>query len=330
MLTPKENYLRMIKGEIPEYVPSMYDNRRGLYVNDYLTPQSAPNGPITTALGIRYVGAPAEMMYGALPDPERPVLKDITQWRDWVKLPDLSDVDFEKYFAEKIKNIDREKQYIAITNGDYFLTLVSIMGFENAFVAMHKNPDEVIEMLKYISTYYIDMMKKEIYYIKPDTFSLMDDDSAFQNPFFNLRTYKKIFKPLHKLHCDIALESGLPIERHDCGHCEVFIPDWLEMGICAWNPAQTSNDLAAIKKNYGDRLAICGGWHSPDWSNDCDENELRDALVEYTDMLAPGGGFAFMAGISGKMNDPKTKEKQEFIKNFYFDYVHDYYKTHKQ
>ena len=50
MLTPKENYLRMLRGEIPEYVPSMYEKRRGNYTEDFLTPQSAPNGPIVTKL----------------------------------------------------------------------------------------------------------------------------------------------------------------------------------------------------------------------------------------------------------------------------------------
>ncbi len=327
MLTPKENYLRMLRGEIPEYVPSMYEKRRGTYTEDFLTPQSAPNGPIVTKLGVRYVGS-EKMMNGALPDPNREVLKDIKNWRDWVKLPDISDFDFEKYYADKIKHIDRSQQYISVTGGDYFLTLVSIMEFNNAFVAVYQDPDEVIAMLEYISTYYLEILKKQIYYIKPEAMTLMDDDSAYKNPFFNLKTYQKIFKPFHKLHCDLALENGMVIERHDCGRCEQFIPDWLEMGISGWNPAQTSNDLKGIKQKYGNRLAICGGWHSLDWDSDCDLNELRDAMVEYVDTLAPGGGFSFMAGVSGKAGDPKLKERQDFIKNFYFDYVHDYYKTH--
>ncbi len=327
MMTPKENYLTMLSGQIPEYVPSMYEQRRGFFNEEFLTPNSAPNGPIITSLGIKYVGS-AELNYGAMPDPNRKVLEDITQWRDFVHTPDLSGFDFEKYYADKVKDIDRTNKYISVTNGDYFLTLVSIMGFENALVAMYEEPDEVKALLEYISEFYLDIMKKEIYYIKPETLTLMDDDSAYKSPFLSVDVYQEVIKPFHKKHCDLALENGMFIERHDCGRCEQFIPDWIEMGISAWNPAQTSNDLKSIKQKYGNKLAICGAWNSQDWPNTCNEDELIAAVKDYVDTFAVGGGFSFMAGVSGPKDDPETQKRQALIKQFYFDYVHDYYKTH--
>ncbi len=35
-----------------------------------------------------------------------------------------------------------------------------------------------------------------------------------------------------------------------------------------------------------------------------------------------------MPMIRGKEDDPKANAKREIIKNFFFDYVRDYYKTH--
>ena len=56
--------------------------------------------------------------------------------------------------------------------------------------------------------------------------------------------------------------------------------------------------------------------------------DLKDALVEYTDTFAPGGNFTFSAMVGGKMDDPLAMAKRDVIKNFFFDYARDWYKTH--
>lgn len=327
MLTPKENYMRMLRGEIPEYVPSMYEGRAGRFVEDLLTPQYAPNGPIVTPLGVTYVGTP-ELNYGAVPEPGNIILKDITKWRDIVKIPDYSDFAWEDYYKKKIEGIDRVNKYIPVVGGDYFLTLVSLMGFEGALLALFEEPEEVKALLEHISEFYLMVFKQQIRYVKPDTFTLMDDDSAYLAPFFSVETYREFFKPMHKLHCDLALENGIMIERHDCGHCEAFIPDWIELGVRSWNPAQACNDLAGIKKKFGGKIAICGGWDSLKYGGCYDEEILREALIEYVDTLAPGGGFSYMATMGTDMQEPKTKKRNEFVKAFYYEYVRDWYKTH--
>lgn len=59
-----------------------------------------------------------------------------------------------------------------------------------------------------------------------------------------------------------------------------------------------------------------------------DKKVLKDALAEYVDTLAPGGGFVYSPMIRGDFKDPQVMERNEIIKDFYFDYVKDYYKTH--
>ena len=326
-MTPKENYLTMLRGEIPEYIPSMYEERAGRFVEEFLTPQSCPNGPIVTSLGVKYVGSP-ELLNGAMPEPGFILLDDITRWRDVIKAPDLSDFDWESYYKNKIKDIDRSKKYIPVTGGDYFLTLVSFMGFENAMLALYEEPEEVHALLEYVSEFYLMVFKQQLRYVKPDTMTLMDDDAAYRAPFFSVQMYREFFKPMHKLHCDLALENGLLLERHDCGRSESFVPDWIELGIRSWNPAQATNDLVAIKKNYGDKIAICGGWDNLKYDACTDMDELREALVTYTDTFAPGGGFTFMAMSGGRPGDPMADKRRQLIKDFYFEYAHDWYKTH--
>ena len=328
-MTPKENYLMMLRGEIPEYVPSFVEMYSAGFEEELLTPARAPNGPIVTSLGVTYVGT-AEDNYGAMPKPGEVVLDDITKWRDVIKLPDVSHRDWEGYYKKMTENIDREQLAVRIGGGDYFLTLVSLMGFENALLSMYEEPEEVIALLDYISGFYLEVMKQQIRYVKPDYFGLMDDDAAYRSPFFSVEMYRKLFKPFHKKHCDILNEEGILITRHDCGKSEQFIDDWLELGIVSWNPCQVSNDLKAIKKKYLGRLALEGCWDSQGvlGSKTVDDQVLRDGLAEYVDTFAPGGGFSYSAHIEGTLDDPQANAKRKIIREFYYDYVKDWYKTH--
>lgn len=328
-MTPKENYLYMLKGNIPEYMPSFFEPYQMPMTDELLTPNRAPDGPIVTSLGVTYVGSP-ENNFGAMPAPGKIILDDITHWRDKVKIRDVTGRDWEGYYKKMSESIDRRNVCVSVDGGDYFLTLVSLMGFEGALLAMYEEPEEVLELFDYISEFYTMVLKNQMYYLKPEIYILMDDDSAYRAPFFSLDIYRHLIKPFHRRHCEIAINAGAVVDRHDCGKSEQFIDDWLEIGVRAWNPVQTSNDCVGIKKKYGDRLALCGCWDSQGrlGSSAAGDDELREALYTYTDTFAPGGNFTFAAMVGGAADDPTANAKRELIKDFFFDYARDWYKAH--
>ena len=327
-ITPKDNYLMLLRGEIPEYMPSFMDGHSAMWNEELLTPVSAPDGPIVTSLGVTYVGA-AHMMNGAMPAPGMNLLgEDIRNWRDVIHAPDMSGFDWERYYKKKLAGIDRSRQIVSLGGGDYFLTLVSFMGFENLLLNLYEEPDEIKEMLDYVSKFYMLVLEKSAQYMEPDEITFMDDDSSERAPFYSVEMYREFFKPYHKLHCDFANERGLPIEHHDCGKCESFIPDWVEMGVVGWNPAQTMNDLVGIKKTYGNRLAIAGGWDMIYWDRCTDMEKYRSALIEYVDTFAPGGGFVFTAMAGGDFGDPIADQRRAIVNDVYENYAKNWYKTH--
>ena len=331
-LTPRENYLRVLRGEIPEYLPSFFDKFMDPVGDfDMLYPCRTPDGPKYSPWGVKFVGGP-ENDYGALPEPGNFILKDITKWRDVIKNPDMTGFDWERYFAdpEVGGNKDRKQFAIGTSGGDYFQTLVSFMGFEGALMAMYEEPDEVYELFDYISQYIMLVVKNAIYYCKPEIYLLADDIAAERAPFVSVDMYRRLLEPFYKRHCDLALENNMLIDHHNCGKSGVFIPDWLEMGISSWNPAQTCNDLVTIKKEYGDRLTMQGCWDNTGYisSLEASDEELEEALYKYVDTFAPGGHFIFLAIIHGNREDERFKRKMGLIKNFYESYARDWYKTH--
>lgn len=330
-LTPKENYLRMMRGELPEYIPAPFIEPWGTSIPDeLLTPNNCPNGvPFTTVYGVTYVGS-ADLLNGAMPEPGKILLHDITKWRDVIKNPDLSGRDWEGYYKSLTDKVDRSQLVLRTVGGDYFLTLVSFMGFEGALIAMMEEPEEVYALFDYVSEHYLEVMRQQIKYAKPEVYTLMDDDAAKLAPFFSLDMYRRLVKPFHKRHADLALENGIYLDRHDCGHCEIFVDDWVEMGFKSWNPAQVSNDLVGIKKRTNNQLVIAGGWDSTGYigSQKVDPDDLRQALYNYVDTLAPGGAFTFNANISRQPDAALYEEKMAIVKDVYYNYARDYYKTH--
>ncbi|MBQ8975429.1 MAG: hypothetical protein IJ072_06905 [Oscillospiraceae bacterium] len=326
-LTAKENYLRTLDGEIPEYTPSWFTPYIAGIREELLTPATVPDGkPFITSLGVEYVGS-KELNYGAMPAPGKIVIDDITKWHDQLKIRDVTGRDWEGYYKKQSENIDRKNLCVAVDGGDYFLTLVALMGFEQTMLALYEEPEEVKALLTEISNFYLMVTTKQMEYLKPDLYILMDDDSAYRRPFFSLDIYRDIFKPFHKKHCELALEHGCKVLRHDCGRSEQFIDDWLEIGVCSWNPAQTSNDCVGIKKKYGDRLTLEGAWDSlivPNMSDD----ELIAYLDEYCETFLPGGRFVFSAN-TGRMVTQQNNEpdpQMDLIRKYYEDNVRDWYK----
>jgi len=116
---------------------------------------------------------------------------------------------------------------------------------------------------------------------------------------------------------------------HCCGVCEIFMDDWDDMGVTAWEPAQAGNDFLGIKKKYNNKLAIMGGWDStgPVSLNTTDD-ELRQALREHVDMLAPGGGFAYLAHIESAGDQAATDRRNKICEEIYETYAKDWYQTH--
>jgi hypothetical protein len=329
-LTPKENFLKLLGGEIPDYVPSMFFSpHMEMITEEMIAPVFAPNGPITTVYGVEYIGS-KEIGNGALPTPGKILLEDITKWRDVIKNPDTSHRDWEGYYKKQTDKFDRVNKAVSCHGGDYFLTLVSFMGFTGALMAMYEEPDEVYALFDFISEHYCEVERQQMRHVKPELYSIMDDDAAMRAPFFSVDMYQKLVKPFHKKHADIALENRALLGRHDCGHSDCFIDDWLDIGIRCWNPAQVSNDLIAVKKKYTGKLTLNGCWDNTGLlgSTAVDDAVLREALYTYVDTFAPGGSFIFSAMIMAQPGDPLAMTKTAIIKDVYDNYARDYYKTH--
>jgi hypothetical protein len=335
-LTPKENYLRLTKGEFPESIPIYSMGFPGylespvrivgpsLFDETHLAP--APSGR-RDIWGVNYI-ANAETNFACIPEPNNFILQDITKWRDEIKFPKLPEhVDWERLAREDYKNMDIDRAVsasMATVGLMPFQQFIAFMGFSEGLLACAEEPEEVEELLNSMADIYVPVVEATVEYYKPDILYLLDDTAANHTPFVSPNFFKKILKPVYARLTKPATERGIPIQFHNCGRCEDFLEDMMEIGTKIWDPAQPSNDILSIKAKYKRDIALAGCYSWTPSENDTEES-IRQGVRDCIDAYAPGGGFAFSGALMASYGDASLNEANRWIREEAYAYGRDYY-----
>jgi hypothetical protein len=259
-----------------------------------------------------------------LPKPNAFILKDITKWEQIVKKPDISGFDWEAAAKADLADVDRSKIAVTCDLGlQAFQQLVAFMGFNDTLCNLYENPQETKDLLNYLADWYVPVIEKILDYWKPEIVTMADDTAAKANPFFSVEMYQEFFKPIYTRITKPAKERGVFVDFHNCGHCEAFVPDMVDFGVNFWNPCQEENDLVAIQKKYGNKLAITGGWNYDIKLTDS-EATVRGYVREYLDKYARNGGFSAFVFAGDFMAGPEEMAKWGPINGWLSDEMYTY------
>ena len=329
-MTERENYLRIVRDhEMPEWLPSKQHCFMGC-APEYQRVNRNPDGSGKDIFGVPYV-VTKETGGMAQPMPNVHIIEEITEWKDAIHLPNPHDYDWDMMARHYYEQVDRNEKAIAyMATGGIFLNLMNFMGFTDGLCAMYEDPDEVLELFEYTTNFEVENCKLALDYYKPDLITINDDVATANDPFISPAMYREMVKPFHKRIADLAVERGIPVNMHCCGHCEVLLEDWREIGVSIWEPAQVSNDLLAIKAKYGRDLVLTGCWDSqgPVAWPEATEEEVKSAVRECIDTYAPDGGFVFWASAYGAPDDIPMQNKIRWLEEEYNDYGRDWYAKH--
>jgi hypothetical protein len=338
-LTPKENFLRLTRGEIPENIPIFTMGFPGPEVPVILVGPSlfnethipaAPAGRYKDIWGVDYI-ANEETNFACIPEPNNFMLEDITKWPEVVKKPVMPDnIDWEKLAKADLEasGIDRTNQAaMGVIGLMPFQQAIAFMGFNNGLMAIYEEPEAFEELINFMVDAYMPIVQATVDYYDPDMMYLLDDTASGFSPFISPDTYRNVLKPAYARLTKPAVDRGIPIHFHNCGKCEEFVDDMIEFGVKSWDPAQAMNDLGAVKKKYGRQIAIVGGynWVPPVTYPDVREEDVRQTVRDCIDKYAPGGGYAFFGAALGRYGDQTVVKVNEWIANEAYNYGRDYY-----
>jgi uroporphyrinogen decarboxylase len=228
----------------------------------------------------------------------KPIISDITKWKDVVKFPDLDQYDWETYGAEETAGWDRENKIsmVMIINGT-FERSHHLMGFTEALGNLIEEPEAYGELLDAIADYKCKLIGIIAKNYKPDVIMMHDDYGAAKSMLMSPDTWRQMIKPRLARLVKAAHDNGLFYEHHSCGYIEPIIGDLVEIGVDSLNPLQPCNDLKAIKAKYHGKITFVGGFDSQGVLDnpEAGEAEVRADVKRAYDALAPGGGYCSLA-----------------------------------
>lgn len=256
-MNQRENFFAMLNGKNPEFVPCTNE----LFKTSILATGAAdqPWAGGMDPFGVNWIGTKE----GTIPQPNKFMFSEISDWKKYVKFPDIDSLGLEQFAATELADCNREEQVVNVYNVcGIYERMAAFMGFENTLVALMEDPDSCREFFDAFAQYKIDVINRMIDLYKPDIITYFDDLATARNLFMSPKTYREVIKPAHKKIVDAVTSRGVIFSQHTCGKCESIVDDYVEMGVRMWHSAQIMNDIESIQKKYCNRLLIEGGWDS--------------------------------------------------------------------
>ena len=315
-ITEKENFMMAYNHGIPVWVPNFEDAYCPL-PGSCLNNNGVPGVGGPDMFGTYWLCNAQSEWKPALDSSKPPVIEDITEWKDVITFPEITEADWEKAAEKDLANVDRTKMVCVTGMEGNYTRLCALMGTMEALIAMLEEPEAVYEFFDAYTNFKCEHIKMYAKYYKPDIYINPDDVCSGQGSMFSRAMYDELIKPFEMRLGHTALDCGLIVEHHLCGKCEQYIPDIIETGATIWQTAQPVNDLMMIKEKYGDRLLIHGGWNSigPHNLPGATEEMVRQEVRNMLDKYAKDGNYALFQVIIGNPDDPNTADRHRWVRD---------------
>lgn len=182
------------------------------------------------------------------------------------------------------------------------------VGTERLLMAMVEQPEWVSDMFNHfldVDIALLDMVWDEGYHF--DEVRWPDDMGYKHTPFFSPVMYRELLKPVHKRAADWAHAKGARVHLHSCGFIKPLIPDLIDAGIDMLNPIEVKAgmDPAALKEEFGDRLAFHGGLNAVLFGN---PQAMWEEMRRVIPVMKRNGGYM----ISSDHSVPESVSLEQF------------------
>ncbi len=128
-------------------------------------------------------------------------------------------------------------------------------------------------------------------------YGLGDDVATHTGMFISPEDYRRYVKPRHaQIIQYIKKRTKAKIILHCCGACKPVIGDYIDIGVDALNPTQTSADGMdpfELKREFGKDITFWGGIDVIHLLPRGSVADVQREVKRHIDALAPGGGYVF-------------------------------------
>lgn len=190
----------------------------------------------------------------------------------------------------------------------FFERLWSIRGMENALTDFYLYPEEVHRLFRCLTDFYKRMMERACEEMEVDGFFVSDDIGTQTTPFFSLEIFREFFKPYYKEIIDKAHSLGAHFWLHSCGNIELFLPEFIEIGLDVIHPIQKGTmDEKRIADLYGKDICIWAGFDVQQTIPFGTPEEVREEVRHLIDTYGRKEGRLMLTMGNGSTEDWKLE-----------------------
>lgn len=213
----------------------------------------------------------------------------------------------EDYVRKRVQEVCRATDkalFAGLSNllGSFFEISLVLFGFDNFMMKLASERDLVEYWLDAKLAHDLPILDRFLAVAGPFIEAIqMNDDFGSQSALqISPRLYREIFKPRQRRWIEfVKARTRAKVFIHCDGAIGEILPDFIEIGIDALNPLQTSAkgmDPAQIKRRFGRDLAFWGGGVETQTTLPFGSvQDIRRQVRERVELLGPGGGYVFAA-----------------------------------
>jgi len=308
-IEPRENLMRIYKGEKPSWIPIWLVDNQTVWPDIYS--EHAPfEGTGFDWWGQHWTYEP--MAGGQMPTPGWRVITDITKWREQVRRPNFAGMPWDEDAELQTARYAPDRPHCFHVSEGIFERLHEMMPMDETMVAMYEEPEHVKDFFDMMRDYKIEFLDLIFDKYAPIDYIIYGDDWGHQHSgFFSNDMFQEFIVPFTKPVIDHVHKHGKFAELHSCGLTQQYIDEIVEMGFDAWTP-QPINDFDMLTRKYGEKIAITVPIAGVDTATS--ENEAREHVRKFVDTFAPRGKIVANAFMNP--NAEIVKAAQEELYNY--------------
>ena len=298
MATPKEILLELLK---PDGHPSrqlvQYEALQMVLddpVNAYLRAGRVRGSTSTDRWGTVFL-FPADAP-GAMPHitEDNKVCPDITRWREYVHAPDVEancQTGWDECRARAREKAGAERAVAGFMGAGIFEQCHYLMGFEDTLTALYEHPEEMHQLIDYITDYRLRFVKLLIDGLQPDVIFSHDDWGTKDSLFMQPELWREFFKEPYRRFYGYIRSRGVIAIHHADSYLVPIVEDMAEIGIQVWQGVLPENNIPALQRQLQGRMVLMGGLGAALDRSDAAPEEIRAGVEKVLYQCCSGGHF---------------------------------------
>ena len=222
------------------------------------------------------------------------VCPDITRWREYVRAPDIAANCTEGWeeCRAKARAAAGDEQLVAGFMGTgIFEQCHFLMGFENTLTALYEHPEEMHELIEYITEYRLRYVQLLIDNLQPDVIFSHDDWGTKSALFMKPDMWRAFFKEPYRRFYGYIRSRGCIAVHHADSYLADIVDDMADIGIQVWQGTLPENDIPALQRRLKGRLVLMGGMGAAIDRADATPEEITVYAEKTLRDCCPGGHF---------------------------------------